>query len=190
MRMMSIIFIVLLAGTARKNLNLLKQFSRRVLKSHSETIWERSIQLRWKTCIFTKKVICEGCIPMSLSNFPVQFFRALANSSFLNLSRINQQIPLDENCSNAGFFLACSFLYLDWLQQFTEKISLFSRNTWRCGPEKIPIRRIFTQCSPLWNHFWNRNKSQHPQSLWILFFPNNGRRWIFAAILYQKGKMP
>ena len=43
-------------------------------------------------------------------------------------------------------FQVCIFLHLDWIRRDTPYIFVFSPNTGMYGPEKLQIRRLFTQC--------------------------------------------
>ena len=43
-------------------------------------------------------------------------------------------------------FLACIFPHSDWIWRDTEYLSAFSPNAGKCGPEKLQIPTLFTQC--------------------------------------------
>ena len=48
----------------------------------------------------------------------------------------SELLTLREKCPNTEFFLACIFLYSDWILTDTLYLSLFSPNTGKYGPEK------------------------------------------------------
>ena len=48
-----------------------------------------------------------------------------------------------------GFFLVRIFPHSDWIRRNTENLSVFSPNAGECGPEKLRIRTLFTQCYPV-----------------------------------------
>ena len=57
--------------------------------------------------------------------------------------------PMREKCPNTELFLACIFLYSDWIRRFTEYISVFSPNTGQYGPEITPDLDTFR-----WKSWW------------------------------------
>ena len=50
---------------------------------------------------------------------------------------------LREKSPNTELFLACIFLYSDWIRRFTPQIFVFSPNTGKYGPEIIPYLDTF-----------------------------------------------
>ena len=64
----------------------------------------------------------------------------LKNVKVLNLYYF---VPLREKCRNTELFLVHIFLYSDWIRRFTPKISVFSSNTGKYGPEITPYLDTF-----------------------------------------------
>ena len=54
-----------------------------------------------------------------------------------------QKISLLEKCPNTEFWLIRIFVHSDRIQRFTEKISVFSLNAGKYGPEETPYLDTF-----------------------------------------------
>ena len=55
-------------------------------------------------------------------------------------------VPHCEKGVRIWSFLVRTFPHSDWITRFTKYISIFSPNSGKYGPEKIPMRTLFTQC--------------------------------------------
>ena len=60
-----------------------------------------------------------------------------------------------------GVFLVRIYAHLDWIRRFTLQISVFSPSAVKCGPEKLRIRTLFTQCNPLLPDLFTRTRMVH-----------------------------
>ena len=69
-----------------------------------------------------------------------------------NLWIYDGAFSMRKKCLNTEFFLVCIFLYLDWMQRFTEQISVFSPNISMVHIEKYtPYFDTFHAIIPLFS---------------------------------------
>ena len=87
-----------------------------------------------------------------LSNIYVELFckntlrKNCPYSEFFSASKLNTKIRTRKTPSTDSFLVSI-FRHLDWIQRDTDNLSIFNPNVGKCGPEKLLIRTLFTQCN-------------------------------------------
>ena len=95
---------------------------------------------------------------------------------YLCSSFVYSIVSLREKCPNTKLFLIRIFLYSDWIQRFTEKISIFSPNTGKYGPEITPYLDTFHAVYVRWRSalYWLRNVFIYGERKILHFFCQQG----------------
>ena len=95
---------------------------------------------------------------------------------------------LRKKCPYSDFFLVLIFPHLDWMRRFAEQISVLSPNAGKYRPEKLRIRKLFTQC-------WCLTLLQVTLVHKMIFLKNNIILWFlwkeftcFQPSLYARGQ--
>ena len=100
----------------------------------------------------------------------------LKNVKVLNLYYF---VPLREKCPSTELFLVHIFLYSDWIRRFTPKISVFSSNTGKYGPEITPyldpfhamlILKLLQRISLNFRWYWDEKLCNYSQQRLVLSY--------------------
>ena len=69
-----------------------------------------------------------------------------------------------------GVFLVCIFPHLNWIRRLAEKISVFSANAGKYGPEKLRIRTLVTPCGYFIQFEYGKIQTRQALRIWWIFF--------------------